>query len=656
MIGKVLGNRYEIVEKIGGGGMALVYKAKCRLLNRFVAVKILRPEFTNDEEFVSKFKRESQAAASLSHPNIVNIYDVGNDEDDIYYIVMEYIKGKTLKQIIREKGALEPEAAIHIAKQIALALEHAHSNHIVHRDIKPHNILITEDGRVKVTDFGIARAVTSSTVTNTGNVIGSVHYFSPEQARGGYVDKKSDIYSLGVVLYEMITGQVPFDGESPISIALKHIHESVPLPSHLNKDIPKALEDIVLKALQKDQIKRYSSAEEMMEDLNHAAKYPMDDFVVIEDDDDDSPTQIIPAIKEDFEPQSTKILKSVPKKSVPNKPKASQKNNRRLVLAAIAAAFVLALAFTAGLFYFGGLFSGAEKEVPNVVGKSLEDAQSILTNLGFKVEVGKEEYSSEYEKGEVIAQDPPAGTKRKTGYTVVLTISKGAKMVEVPKLVNENIKDIDLLLEGTSLEEGNVDYEYSSLPVGIIIRQDPEPYKQVPAGTKINLVVSQGEEIKLVVMPNLVGKDIQDVKKEMEKLGLKLNITYKEDSIAGKDTVISQDIRAGTEVETNRVVNVVVSKGQENIGQPSEEDELPMNSVSFSLYYDQAEQEEFTLSIVKIQNGITTEIYRKVHNKSKSGRERITIKGRGKAKIAIYFDDKHISTKNIDFETGRIYD
>jgi len=650
MIGKVLGNRYEIVERIGGGGMALVYKAKCRLLNRFVAVKILRPEFTNDEEFVSKFKRESQAAASLSHPNIVNIYDVGNDENDIYYIVMEYIKGKTLKQIIREKGVLDPETAIHIAKQIALALEHAHSNHIVHRDIKPHNILITEDGRVKVTDFGIARAVTSSTVTNTGNVIGSVHYFSPEQARGGYVDKKSDIYSLGIVLYEMITGRVPFDGESPISIALKHIHESVPLPSQFNKDIPKALEDIVLKALQKDQIKRYSSAAEMIEDLNRAAKYPMDDFVVIEDDDD-SPTQIIPAIKEEPEPQPTKILKSVP-----NKPKVSQKSNRRLILAAIAAAFVLALAFTAGLFYFGGLFSGAEKEVPNVVGKSLEEAQSILTNLGFKVEVGQEEYSSEYEKGVVIGQEPSAGTKRKTGYTVVLTISKGPRMVEVPKLVNENIKDIDLLLEGTSLVEGKVEYEYSSLPVGIIIKQDPAPYTKVPEGTKINLVVSQGEEVKLVVMPNLLGKNIQDVKKEMEKLGLKLNITYKEDSTAEKDTVISQDVRAGTEIETNRVVNVVVSKGQENIGQPSEEDELPMNSVSFSLYYDQAEQEEFTLSIVKIQNGISTEIYRQVHNKSKSGRERITIKGRGKAKIAIYFDDKLISTKNIDFETGRIYD
>ena len=212
MIGTVLGGRYEIIEKIGGGGMALVYKAKCRLLNRYVAIKILRDEFINDEDFINKFKRESQAAASLSHPNIVNIYDVGVDEKDghsIHYIVMEYIKGKTLKEIIREKGKLTLDETVDYSIQIAEALEHAHRNHIVHRDIKPHNIMVTEDGRIKVTDFGIARAATASTVTNTSNVIGSVHYFSPEQARGGYTGEKSDIYSLGIVMYEMITGKVP---------------------------------------------------------------------------------------------------------------------------------------------------------------------------------------------------------------------------------------------------------------------------------------------------------------------------------------------------------------------------------------------------------------------------------------------------------------
>jgi serine/threonine protein kinase len=656
MIGKILGNRYEIIEKVGGGGMALVYKAKCRLLNRYVAVKILRPEFINDEEFVDKFKRESQAAASLSHPNIVNIYDVGNDEDGIYYIVMEYVKGKTLKQIIRDRGVLEPKDAIYIAKQIALALQHAHSNHIVHRDIKPHNILITEDGRAKVADFGIARAVTSSTVTNTGNVIGSVHYFSPEQARGGYVDKKSDLYSLGVVLYEMITGKVPFEGESPISIALKHINEAVTPPSLLNRNTPKALEDIILKALQKDTIKRYNNAEEMLNDLNQAAKHPMGNFVVFEDDDD-SPTQVIPAIK-DQQIVDNDIKTKTPKPKTmlrSRRPRIRNKKNKKLILGAILIAFLLALVFTGGLFYFKGLFMGQEKDVPNVVGKPIEDAKSQLTNLGFKVEVGKEEYSSEYDEGYVIAQDPESGAKRKTGYTIVLTVSKGAKLVKVPNLIKKNINDIDL--ENESLKKGRVTYEYSSLPVGIIINQNPKSGKKVPEGTRINLVVSKGIETKTAVMPNVVSKDIQTAKRDIENLGLKVNIEYRFDSKADKDTVISQDIQPGTEVETNKVVNLVVSKGQEDIGQPSEENELPMNSVSLPpLHYGQAEQENFTLKIVKIQNGVETEVYRRTHSKSNSGKESFSIKGRGQAKIKIYFDDKLAATKSIDFETGKIYE
>ena len=230
MIGMTLGNRYEIVEKIGSGGMAIVYKAKCRLLDRYVAIKILKEEFTEDDDFIRKFRRESQAAASLSHPNIMNIYDVGsveNEKNKIHYIVMEYIKGKTLKEVITEKGKLSTDETVSFSKQIAEALSHAHKNHIIHRDIKPHNIMITEDNRLKVTDFGIARAVTSSTITTTSSVLGSVHYFSPEQARGGYTDEKSDIYSLGIVMYEMLTGKVPFDGDTPIGVALKHVQEEM---------------------------------------------------------------------------------------------------------------------------------------------------------------------------------------------------------------------------------------------------------------------------------------------------------------------------------------------------------------------------------------------------------------------------------------------
>ncbi len=299
MIGKVLGNRYEIIEKIGGGGMALVYKAKCRLLNRFVAVKVLRAEFTEDEEFVKKFKRESQAAASLSHPNIVGIYDVGM-EDNVYYIVMEYIKGQTLKDLIKKKGALGVDFATNIAIQISSALEHAHKNHIVHRDIKSHNIMIREDNSVKVTDFGIARAISSSTITNTGNVIGSVHYFSPEQARGGYTDEKSDIYSLGIVMYEMMTGRLPFEGETPIAVALKHIQEEALKPTSINTRIPKSMEDIIQKCIEKDVNNRYSSMSEIIADLRQSLVMPNGDFVKKNKFTDEN-TRVIKPIKLDQE-------------------------------------------------------------------------------------------------------------------------------------------------------------------------------------------------------------------------------------------------------------------------------------------------------------------------------------------------------------------
>jgi len=273
MIGKILGNRYEIVEKIGGGGMAIVFKAKCTLLNRYVAVKILREEFTTDRDLLEKFRRESQAAASLSHPNIVNVYDVG-EEDGIYYIVMEYVAGKTLKDVIIEKGHLSFAEIIDYGKQVAYALKHAHNNHIVHRDIKPHNILVTSDGRAKVTDFGIAVVATSSTITNAGSVIGSVHYFSPEQARGGYTDEKSDLYSLGIVLYEMATGRVASEGESPITVALKQIQETPIEPSVIIMDIPSGLEEIIIKLMQKEQSSRYQNTQDLIDDLNHLKSDP----------------------------------------------------------------------------------------------------------------------------------------------------------------------------------------------------------------------------------------------------------------------------------------------------------------------------------------------------------------------------------------------
>ena len=647
MIGRILGNRYEILEKIGGGGMALVYKAKCQLLNRYVAVKILRSEFTSDEEFIGKFKQESQAAASLSHPNIVNIYDVGTDDHDIYYIVMEYVKGKTLKQIIKERGPLNPEETINFAKQISLALHHAHSNHIVHRDIKPHNILVTDDGRVKVTDFGIARAVTSSTVTNTGSVIGSVHYFSPEQARGGYTDEKSDIYSLGIVMYEMATGRLPFDGESPISIALKHIHEDVMPPTFVNENIPKALEDIIMKSVQKDQMKRYGNTKEILEDLNQALKQPTGNFVKF-DDDDDCPTQVIPVIKDQDLPKS----KSVHANLKPEK----KHNNKLIVWGAVATAFVLALAFIGSVFFFKDVFVAKEKEVPNVIGKSYEEAKQNLENLGLKVEQDQEQYSSEYDEGQIMFQDPKAGEKVKAGYPIRLIVSKGAKLTEVPNLLNKNIDEIGFILENAKLKEGTVKYEFNSLPIGIIISQSPDAGKNAPEGSAVNVLVSQGPETKLILMPNLVGEKVENARRIIETSNLIVGkIEYRFDEKTEKDIVMQQSLTAGTETEENKVIDLVVSKGSEGTGQPSEENELPMKAVSLAINYNRAKQEQFVLKIVKRQNGIATEIYRATHYRSKES-EKIIIEGRGKAAIEVYFDDEKVTERNIDFETGSLYE
>jgi serine/threonine protein kinase len=297
MEGQILGNRYELIEKIGGGGMAVVYKARCKLLDRFVAVKILRPEFTNDEEFVKRFRIEAQSAASLSHPNIVSIYDVGH-EGNIHYIVMEYIDGITLKEYISHEGFLKWKQAVNIAIQICSAIEQAHRNHIVHRDIKPHNILLTKDGIAKVTDFGIARAVSSSTITMVGSTIGSVHYFSPEQARGGFIDEKSDLYSLGIALYEMVTGKVPFDGDTPVAIALKHIQNQAKQPVEINKSIPKGVNDIIMRAIKKEQSQRYRTASDMLRDLYRVLKEPDGDFLV-EDNTDGYPTRKIHALDEE---------------------------------------------------------------------------------------------------------------------------------------------------------------------------------------------------------------------------------------------------------------------------------------------------------------------------------------------------------------------
>ena len=373
LIGRMLANRYEILEKIGNGGMATVYKAKCHVLNRFVAVKVLKEEFITDIDFIKRFRSEAQTAASLTHPNIVSIYDVGN-EGDVYYIVMELIQGKTLKEIIVEDGKLSWKWSVNIAIQIASALEVAHKNNIVHRDIKPHNIIITEDGIAKVTDFGIAKAVSNSTITAFGTTIGSVHYFSPEHARGGYTDAKSDLYSLGVVMYEMLTGRVPFDADTPVSIALKHMQEKPIEPIKLNPAIPFAVNQIILKAMQKDPNLRYSSATEMLKDLGLALKNP-DGNIVVNKDIDTGYTQRIPTLNSE-RLNSSKLNNEATKKE------GYFKKHPKMKIAVIGMSIIVFFIVCILIGYFTMVWSSPKNvTVPSITGLTLEQAEKKLKDL-----------------------------------------------------------------------------------------------------------------------------------------------------------------------------------------------------------------------------------------------------------------------------------
>ncbi|NMA87445.1 MAG: Stk1 family PASTA domain-containing Ser/Thr kinase [Tissierellia bacterium] len=632
MIGTVLGSRYEINEKVGAGGMAHVYKARCRLLNRNVAIKILRDEYVNDEEFIKKFRRESQAAASLSHPNIVNVYDVGMDEIDgnkIYYIVMEYINGKTLKEIIREKGKLSLEETLDFSIQIAEALEHAHKNHIVHRDIKPHNIMITEDGRVKVTDFGIARAATASTVTNTSNVIGSVHYFSPEQARGGYTDEKSDIYSLGIVIYEMITGKVPYEGDSPISVALKHIQDDIVPPREIDNTIPIGLENIIMKCVQKSQSDRYKSASELLRDLRRL-KYSLNDGS-IED------TAMI---------QTTQIMSAVDNKGGDNMkkgPKESKKDGGfKLMIAAILLAFVVVAAGAYGFYRLKDYFVTKEVEVPNLVGMNVEMAEEELDSRELKLRIGKEIPSSEFKKGDIIDQKTKAGDKVKPGYTIEVIVSSGGNYTKVPSLIGKSITEIDAILSEYKVEEGEVKPQPSdTIEANIIMNQYPEPYTEVEEGTKIDLVVSQGPEKKTVLMPKLIDRTEGEAKSALEAFGLIKGSTgedYSDEYEAGK--IIWQSVEAGVAVETGTKIDITISKGPEPEPEPVEEKEVPFN-VNLTLPNSGGEIE---VIVERIQDGVAETVYKEIHE-ADGKTIKIPLKGKLDAEFRFYYDGEYSDTE-----------
>lgn len=655
MIGTVLGNRYEIIEKIGGGGMALVYKAKCKLLNRNVAIKVLRDEFVNDEEFIKKFRRESQSAASLSHPNIVNIYDVGveqKEDQEIHYIVMEYINGKTLKDIIVEKGKLSFDETVDYSIQIAEALEHAHKNHIIHRDIKPHNIMITEDGRAKVTDFGIARAATSSTMTNTSNVIGSVHYFSPEQARGGYTDERSDIYSLGIVMYEMITGKVPYEGDSPISVALKHIQEDIVSPKEIDSTVPIGLQNIIMKCVKKTQSDRYKTASELLQDLKRI-KISKKEEIVDDTNDTESATQIIPIIGDEID-NITDNKKQIKKK------KGKENGGLKYTLLAILLAFLVVSLIAFGFFRLKDFFITKEIPVPDLVGKTEEAAREEVEDLGLKFKVGREVYDSNFDKGIVTSQKPTAEDKVKKGYTIEVIISKGSNLIKVPNLINKSIEEIDDILAEFNLGEGMVDYKNSdSIEANKIINQSPEAYSEVEEGTRINIIVSKGPEKKTIKMPNLLGQKEKDAENALIAYGLVRsgNRVVEPSDKYPEGTVMWQSINANTEVNMNTKVDLSISSGPKKEPEEPAEPEEPEKSTkpekpnddketSFTISITIAEDKEETeIRVDRIQDGNRKNIYGKVHQVEEKT-AKIPLKGKLDAKFEVYVDGVLIDTIN----------
>lgn len=540
LIGKLLGNRYEVLEQLGGGGMAIVYKAKDTFLNRMVTIKALRPEYLSDSDFIRRFRREAQAVASLSHPNIVNIHDVGQ-EDETHYLVMEYIDGDNLKNFIRDNSNLPLEKIVNIVRQICDALQHAHENNIVHRDVKPHNILITHSQRVKLTDFGIALEATTGTVTNTETIMGSVHYISPEQAKGETPGPRSDIYSLGVVLYEMLTGRLPFQGDGPVAVALKHVQDSPPLPTGINPQISPDLERVVMKAMEKNPELRYQSAQQFSIDL----KLAISGLGVDIDSDDDFATQVLPAnIKSD---------------AVEEKPKEKQKP--KAVKFGIMAALLLFSLLAGVLLALFNYLNVPEVTVPAVEGMVVEEAIATLALEGLDHTV-REINHPEVELGFVISQSIPPDTTVKRGRTIELTVSLGPELQNLPDVRNQTVGDARITLNNAGFDS-EVREVFDNREVGIVVDQDPPPGNH-PKGITVILQVSKGPEPVLQRIPDLVGLFLDEARARLAAHNLILDepaTTSQRSDRYLENQVIQQNPQAGTELREGSGVAVVLSAG-----------------------------------------------------------------------------------------------
>lgn len=600
-IGVMIGERYEILERIGTGGMSDVYKAKDYKLNRFVAVKVLKQEFSENANFVSKFRVEAQAAAGLMHPNIVNVYDVG-EEGGVYYIVMELVEGITLKKYIEKKARLSVKEAVSIAIQVSMGLEAAHNNHIIHRDIKPQNIIISKEGKVKVTDFGIAKAATSNTITS--NVMGSVHYTSPEQARGGYSDEKSDIYSMGITMFEMLTGRVPFNGETTVAIAIKHIQEEMPSPREFVPEIPISVEQIVCKCCQKSPDRRYQSMQELIIDLKQSLINPDEDFVKLVDPDEEASTRMITDrdmarikrqsdrrdsmdeamrlkrdsmrdYEEDEEDEDEEDEEDWEDEDEDYDPKMERITTILAVVAALLVGciviFVVGRAF--GVFQFGMESEDTpaqqeeqkeQVEMIRVVGMDVEEAKRALLDLGLTPEI-KYEANSSYDAGTVLRASVQDGLMIDKGTVITMTVAESAEGVKVPATTGKSEQEATSILE----KEGfvvNVTEGYDpAVERGYVISQSPEPGMTAPQGSSVTIRVSQGTEENKVRVPNLIGMEEMDATVTLTELGLPVgNVTSaSNEDTSLTDKVCYQSYSVGSYVDKGTPIDITISTGPE---------------------------------------------------------------------------------------------
>lgn len=641
MIGHILDNRYKILEEVGTGGMAVVYKAQDILLDRIVAVKILLAKYGDDHDFVVRFRQEAQAAAKLSHPNIVNIYDVGYDEN-VHYIVMEYVRGETLKEYIEKHGHLPINTSIQITFDIGEALENAHKNGIVHCDIKPHNILVTETGRIKVADFGIARAINSSATNKDDHaVLGSVHYFSPEQASGGPVDERTDIYSLGVVMYEMMTGVVPFEGETAISVALQHVQDDIPLPTKYNRRIPRLVEQCILKAMAKNPDDRFQSIAEMMSELRLSQGFVNTNKGAMPIIKNNFATQKIPPLKSPEEEQKKNIFSRMLD--------SISSHSKKSIIIGMLGVFVVA--FMWAFFSFGNFWSTQDITVPDVTGKQVEIAKEILSKEHLNVSVNEIE-SDEVPVGEVITQTPSGGAVVKENRTIYLTVSKGNQGSEVlmPDLRDLTLDEAKKKLSEIGLTIGSVHYaESEKYENGKIISQSPASPRKVAKGSSVDVIICRKAEKKNDAKngqdaPTVSGMTLDTAMKTLENAGYIVgnvtNLDASKDNALAK--VVKQSPRSGNVVDLTVEYGTAaaVPDGSANNQEPA--DTPHYGTVNISVPSGASSQH--VQIVVTDDNGT-----RVVYDKNQSGGDSITknISGVGKTRVKVYINNSLVQDQYI---------